>query len=135
MSSLWGSASIGRPDARRQRRAQRLVERFHAGLIDGAAYLRGLQALFAEEFSEELVGGAETALPVDPDELDRIRQMFPTREDAPGLWLVLGNDRCHFCGRQIPVLALKSSGDDPGSWVHICLDDLELIRSQAEEAL
>ncbi|HEX6989718.1 MAG TPA: hypothetical protein VF282_09670 [Bacillota bacterium] len=157
MNSLWGPGVIGRPDPERGRRAQRLIERFHAGLIDSGAYLSGLQALFSEEFAaepavetngrpKERVAGAEPVTEADPvseaerepeaeQVSDEIRRRFPTREDAPGLWLVLADDRCHFCGRQIPVIALKPSGDDPGGWVHICLDDLELIRSQAEGAL
>lgn len=152
MSGFWGSSTVGRPDPHRQRRAQRLIERFHAGLVDAAGYLRGLQALFAEEFAEEVAGlEVAPAAPVtdlatgtapdgtgsldDAGDAERIRRMFPTREDAPGLWLVLADDRCHFCGRHLPVLALKRSGDDPGGWVHICLDDLELIRSQAHGAL
>src|SRR5690606_29461773 len=56
VSTFWDAGTIGRPDPGRQHRAQRLIERFHAGLIDGAAYLRELQALLAEEFAAELAG-------------------------------------------------------------------------------
>jgi len=144
VSTFWDAGTIGRPDPGRQHRAQRLIERFHAGLIDGAAYLRELQALLAEEFAAELAGDLTVPAEAgrderdeidDVDDADQIRRMFPTRDDAPGLWLVLGDARCHFCGRRLPVLALKPSGDDPGGWVHLCLDDLELIRGQAADAL
>ncbi|HEX6989742.1 MAG TPA: hypothetical protein VF282_09790 [Bacillota bacterium] len=154
MNSLWGPGVIGRPDPERGRRAQRLIERFHAGLIDSAAYLSGLQALFSEEFAAEPAAPAaktdgrsteqapEAGRVSEAEQVpeaervpDEIRRRFPTRDDAPGLWLVLADERCHFCGRQIPVIALKPSGDDPGGWVHVCLDDLELIRFQAQGAL
>lgn len=128
--------------------AQLLTERYHAGLIDAKAFADGLAAMVAAEFATELGIEPES---IKPEQLppgvrdvfaeyeaeyeDQVRRMFPTRADAPGLWLVLGNDRCHFCGRTLAVLALKADGDSAGAWVHICLDDLELIRSQAETAL
>lgn len=145
MNAWLGPGPVGRPDPARRRRAQRLIERFHAGLIDAEVYVQGLQQLFQEEFAQELsVEPAGPAAPPGPspdagdgdqrDEDEAIRRLFPTRDDAPGLWLVLGQDRCHYCGRTLPVLALKADDED-GGWVHLCLDDLDLIRSQAEAAL
>ena len=115
-------------ETQRRQRAQRVIERYHAGLLDAKAYASALAALMREELAGEL------AVPVEPGVAEAWREV-EGRDVAPGIWLVIADDRCAYCGRRRPVLGLKADPDEEGGWVKICLDDLKLIEAQAQPAL
>lgn len=126
-----------------ERRARALIHAFHEGRLSREELARELWRLHAEEFGEPLAperlpapadrataGERDTAGPGGSDGADAGLPPWP-RPAAPGLWLLVTSDTCHFCGRRgIPVLALKG-GEDWDEWVHVCLDDLEVMRAQA----
>lgn len=137
-------ARIVASDANAAAQAAYIIDRFHAGAIDAPTYSRALAAVAGEEFAQEwgfdsrswrtdLPPGVRDVLAEAEQALD-IRNLFPRRTMAPGMWIVLTHDQCAFCGRELPVIALKGSEEDD-NWVKICLDDWEVIRAQAAPAM
>lgn len=111
-------------------RARDLIAAHHAGRITRRQLAEGLWALYAEEFGEPLAPASGRSRRAAGLAEAASGPPWP-RPPAPGIWILVMSDRCHFCGREgIPVVALRADDDDEVGWVHVCLDDLELIRAQ-----